>query len=239
MNLAIMSGYYMIKKDLDKTEDAVNITNIANAPATVGLDRTELVQKDEGMRFLQSKFKNKSPKFIDNVQRGYLDRKQFQCSLCHYSSDRYRDIRRHVSTHNANTCNYCGRSFARKETLRTHINLHTGEKPYACDSCPMKFSHPYSRWLHRKSHLTGYKGSLHLPCDKKIRTRIYKSTNLLYQCSLCSYSSNYKANLRKHLLCHTGQKPYKCLMCGRTFTRRTNLKRHIEELHRCDVLNFE
>ncbi|KAG8176224.1 hypothetical protein JTE90_008128 [Oedothorax gibbosus] len=94
----------------------------------------------------------KTPKFIDNTQRGDFNKIRFECLLCPYVTDNYLQIRGHVSSHTRFKCNYCEATFSRKDTLKTHVNRHTGEKPFVCDVCNLQFSHPYSRYLHRKTH---------------------------------------------------------------------------------------
>lgn len=52
-----------------------------------------------------------------------------------------------------------------------------------------------------------------------------------FQCSWCFYSTPFKADLKKHILTHTGERPYSCHVCGRRFPRKDNLKRHIQGVH--------
>lgn len=49
-----------------------------------------------------------------------------------------------------------------------------------------------------------------------------------YWCSVCSKHFSAPSKLRRHLLIHTGQRPFKCLVCSRAFTQRSHLK-----VHRC------
>lgn len=52
-----------------------------------------------------------------------------------------------------------------------------------------------------------------------------------YHCDVCSYTSNYLSNLKRHYMIHTGQCPYTCNICGRSFNQRDSLKRHFK-VHR-------
>ncbi|GBL99388.1 Zinc finger protein 26 [Araneus ventricosus] len=47
-----------------------------------------------------------------------------------------------------------------------------------------------------------------------------------FQCSQCPYGTASNADLKKHILTHTGEKPHACNVCGRGFALKENLKRH-------------
>lgn len=47
-----------------------------------------------------------------------------------------------------------------------------------------------------------------------------------FQCSYCSYSTNYQTNLNNHVRVHTGERPFVCPHCSRTFSRNEHLKKH-------------
>lgn len=48
----------------------------------------------------------------------------------------------------------------------------------------------------------------------------------IYQCSWCPYFSPNKFDMKKHVLKHTGERPFACSTCGRRFARKDNLKKH-------------
>ncbi|GFV50186.1 b-cell lymphoma 6 protein homolog [Trichonephila clavipes] len=52
-------------------------------------------------------------------------------------------------------------------------------------------------------------------------------SNMNYQCDVCSYSSKFYGNLKRHYLIHTGQKPYVCNFCGKSFNQKVTLTTHI------------
>lgn len=54
-----------------------------------------------------------------------------------------------------------------------------------------------------------------------------KHTNV---CILCSYFTNQKAHMKRHLRKHTGEKPYKCYYCSYQSSDSSVLRKH-EKLH--------
>ncbi|XP_028575874.2 uncharacterized protein LOC114592144 isoform X1 [Podarcis muralis] len=49
-------------------------------------------------------------------------------------------------------------------------------------------------------------------------------------CPVCERAFTRKSSLNRHLIIHSGEKPYRCLDCGKGFNRRTNLMAH-EAVH--------
>ncbi|KAL1416866.1 hypothetical protein MTO96_027461 [Rhipicephalus appendiculatus] len=47
-----------------------------------------------------------------------------------------------------------------------------------------------------------------------------------YTCNLCNYTTDYPTNIQRHMLTHTGERPFRCDICGKGFTTKQNLESH-------------
>ncbi|KAK7790715.1 hypothetical protein R5R35_007954 [Gryllus longicercus] len=60
------------------------------------------------------------------------------------------------------------------------------------------------------------------------------STKRKYLCHVCSKSFGWSTDLKRHILTHTGERPFKCQMCDATFTRNFLLQKHESRVHSLD-----
>ena len=63
-------------------------------------------------------------------------------------------------------------------------------------------------------------------------------------CKTCNKFFSHITNLKKHLLVHTGEKPYSCKQCNKAFSQAGNLERHIlthtgEKPYKCEQCDKE
>ncbi|KAL1006468.1 hypothetical protein UPYG_G00072760 [Umbra pygmaea] len=49
-----------------------------------------------------------------------------------------------------------------------------------------------------------------------------------HSCSICGKSLSSASSLDRHMLVHSGERPYKCSFCGQTFTTNGNMHRHMK-----------
>jgi len=69
--------------------------------------------------------------------------------------------------------------------------------------------------------------SLHSPGKKK------------YACHLCTKVFGWSTDLKRHILVHTGERPFKCKTCQATFTRNFLLQKHQSKVHPCKPKDIE
>lgn len=49
-----------------------------------------------------------------------------------------------------------------------------------------------------------------------------------HDCATCGRVFSDNAGLKRHLVIHSGKKPFRCFICGRGFTQSGNLKTHMK-----------
>ncbi|NXG41355.1 ZBT8A protein, partial [Psilopogon haemacephalus] len=57
-----------------------------------------------------------------------------------------------------------------------------------------------------------------------------------FKCPFCTHTVKRRADLKRHLRCHTGERPYPCKDCGKRFTRLEHLRNHFQTIHQAGKL---
>ncbi|XP_069079480.1 zinc finger and BTB domain-containing protein 8A-like [Pleurodeles waltl] len=52
-----------------------------------------------------------------------------------------------------------------------------------------------------------------------------------FKCPHCPHTVKRRADLKRHLRCHTGERPFPCPACGKGFTRLEHLRGHFQTIH--------
>ncbi|XP_023676472.1 POZ-, AT hook-, and zinc finger-containing protein 1 isoform X2 [Paramormyrops kingsleyae] len=159
----------------------------------------------------------------DGGRKRERTRRHVGCDIC---GKVFRDVyhlNRHKLSHSGEkpyACPVCGLRFKRKDRMSYHVRSHDGSvgKPYVCHSCGKGFSRP--------DHLNGHIKQVH-------------TSERPHKCQICNASFATRDRLRSHLACHEDKIP--CQVCGK-FLRAAymtdHLKKHSEGPHNyCAICN--
>lgn len=131
------------------------------------------------------------------------NRKLYQCAACEECSSKS-GLEDHEKLHTASVtpriCETCRPSFKFLAHLVLHRRKHIEQLLSACSYCGKQFST-------KDCHLMAHHRAKHI--------RLWP-----FVCEVCSKASE----LRKHMMVHTGERPFTCPRCGKTFKRKTRLR---------------
>ncbi len=133
----------------------------------------------------------------------------YQCSDCHFTAKLETDLRKHFSlVHNKKyKCGECEYRTNSEKAIKAHMEYHNPERRFPCtyDGC-------------------FYRGITHKQLTNHI-SQVHKTLSS-HQCPICHKFYKKKTHLARHLVSHTGDKPYVCLDCAEEFTSHSGYYRH-------------
>ncbi|ELU08265.1 hypothetical protein CAPTEDRAFT_189170 [Capitella teleta] len=171
----------------------------------------------------------------------------FRCYICHQRFSSHADVKQHLKMHSDDprfwrtyACQWsgCAKAFSNLSHYKRHILTHTGQKPFSCRICQAAFA------LKGNLVFVCYVCKIHLQEQQLMRQHL--ATHFTdpvhwkpFGCDWphCKKGFDSKANLTRHQLIHTKERPYQCMACGKRFNQRANLSTHFKRVHvlRCYI----
>ncbi|XP_077480539.1 zinc finger Y-chromosomal protein 1-like [Stigmatopora argus] len=120
----------------------------------------------------------------------------------------------------AAVCHVCGQVMKSKASLSRHFFIHTGQKPFACHLCGLRFN--------RRDNLRHHLTRLH-PGGVACRER--RPPGPTWLCHVCGKTFRCRSALRTHEVIHLGVKPHRCDLCPKAYMRTNDLEHHRATVH--------
>ncbi|XP_053667564.1 zinc finger protein ZFP2-like [Anopheles marshallii] len=181
---------------------------------------------------------------------------RYKCYFCGVTFESSLQFTHHMPSHFTDvpyTCTECdGLVFKTVREASKHISYHdANERPFQCRICTLRFStrinsltherkmHRYKlKRMERKQGNNGH-AKRKVP-DKRNKPNNIKASSKAaeklaqYGCEICGRKFTAKKNYTRHLMIHTGEKPYKCDRCDRSYRQSGELKKHRTIQHMCN-----
>ncbi|XP_016939883.4 zinc finger and BTB domain-containing protein 17 [Drosophila suzukii] len=116
-------------------------------------------------------------------------------------------------------------------------------KSFQCHLCPVAFATQKLLTRHHNIHIKGLKSgkggtlkcpscSLQLSCASSLKRHMIIHTGLKpFKCTECELSFSQREVLKRHMDTHTGAKRHQCPQCSSCFAQKSNLQQHISRVH--------
>lgn len=121
-------------------------------------------------------------------------RKSKVCSKCGKSLPSFATLKIHMEHHKDKReskwlCRLCPKRFYTRENLNVHMRIHTGERPYKCRFCEMKFRYRYVFTKHLKINHSNEEG-----VEKELKRKWFTKSEAVLPINNDDSSNNLASN---------------------------------------------
>ncbi|XP_068437424.1 endothelial zinc finger protein induced by tumor necrosis factor alpha-like [Clinocottus analis] len=119
-------------------------------------------------------------------------------------------------------CEVCGKVMKNKSSLARHSFIHTGQQPFSCHLCELRFN--------RRDNLQHHLARLHPHGAARPERR--RPAVPAWLCAVCGKTFSCRSRLKTHEVIHSGVKPHRCDRCPKAYMRTNDLEHHKKIAHR-------
>ncbi|KAH3897374.1 zinc finger protein 436-like isoform X2 [Dreissena polymorpha] len=124
--------------------------------------------------------------------------------------------------YNLHVCDHCQKAFKCVSDLARHVLTHQRQKMFECSICQTRFTHRIALKKHSLVHM-----DTKCKQDTGLQQRRETTSKERVVCDHCQKVFKRNWHLTRHLLTHTGERPFECIVCHKRFNRKCTLKNHM------------
>ena len=154
-----------------------------------------------------------------------------QCNRCGFVAKTLVDYSSHMTLHlnkRAFKCAECQEHFNGVDELNKHFGENHSEKIHEHKEAIQKIPHGLQQTYHLLKMPLSAIGNI---SSQDVPGRSETGDSKYLKCSMCSFVAKWPAELQKHAVSHSEERPFVCMVCGSTYKWKWDLVKHFEKSH--------
>ncbi|KAK3086577.1 hypothetical protein FSP39_020484 [Pinctada imbricata] len=154
-----------------------------------------------------------------------------QCNRCGFIAKTLVDYSSHMTLHlnkRAFKCAECQEHFNGVDELNKHFGENHAEKIHEHKEAIQKIPHGLQQTYHLLKMPLSAIGSI---SSQDVPGRGESGDSKYLKCSMCNFVAKWPAELQKHAVSHSEERPFVCMVCGSTYKWKWDLVKHFEKSH--------